>query len=128
VVALEPVAGERAVEVARAVEEVAAEVIARMRSAEEATLRHLDAMELEATRRYELVTAQAELDAELIRLQSRREAHAIVTAARLRAGEIDDDEDPDDTGHRLSVLSGAVSRVADATDSSLNRFRGEGPR
>lgn len=109
------------VDVARRVEEVAAEVIARMHAAEHATLRHLEAMELEATRRYELITAQAELDAELIRLQSRREAHAIVSAARLRAGEIDDiHDDPDDEGYRLSVLSDAVSRVGDTTESALH--------
>jgi hypothetical protein len=127
VTVLPPVGRERVVDVARAVEEVAAEVIGRMRDAEQATLRHLEAMELEATRRYELVTAQAELDAELIRLQSRREAHAIVTAARTRAGELDDlDDDPDDEGHRLSAFSDAVSRIADATDASLNRGRGNG--
>ena len=81
-------------------------------------------MELEATRRYELVTAQAELDAELIRLQSRREAHAIISAARMRAGELDDlDDDPDDHGHHLAVLSDAISRVADTTESSLTRSR-----
>lgn len=118
---------QRAVDVARAVEEIAAEVIGRMRSAEQATLRHLEAMELEATRRYELVTAQAELDAELIRLQSRREAHAIVTAARLRSGDLDDEHaDPEDEGHRLAVFSDAISRVADATDVALSRGRGNG--
>ncbi len=95
-----------------------------MRAAEQATLGHLEAMELEATRRYELVTAQAELDAELIRLQSRREAHAIVTAARMRTGEFDDETDPDDEGHRLAVFTDAVSRVADATDSALDHGRG----
>jgi hypothetical protein len=66
------------------------------------------------------VTAQAELDAELIRLQSRREAHAIVSAARMRAGEVDDlHDDPGDTGHRLAVFGDAVSRVADSTESLL---------
>ena len=105
---------------ARAVEEVADNVIARMQAAEQATLRHLDAMQTEATRRYELVTAQAELDAELIRLQSRREAHAIITAARMRAGEVDDlSDDPDESGHRLAVFGDAVSRVADSTESLL---------
>lgn len=98
-------------------------MISRIQAAEQATLRHLEAMELEATRRYELVTAQAELDAELIRLQSRREAHAIVTAARMRSGELDDVDDPGDVGHRLAVLSDAISRVADTAESSLDRSR-----
>ncbi|HEY0949957.1 hypothetical protein [Nocardioides sp.] len=111
------------VDVARAVEELAAGVMGRIHAAERAALRHLEAMELEAARRYELVTAQAELDAELIRLQSRREAHAIVTAARMRAGELDDYEDPGDIGHRLAVLSDAISRVADTTDATLARSR-----
>jgi hypothetical protein len=112
------------VDVARAVEEIAEGVIRRIQAAEQATMRHLEAMELEATRRYELVTAQAELDAELIRLQSRREAHAIITAARMRSGELDDvHDDPGDEGHRLAVLSDAISRVADTTESSLTRPR-----
>ena len=60
---LERTADGRIVDVGRSVDEIAADVITRMREAEQATLRHLEAMELEATRRYELVTAQAELDA-----------------------------------------------------------------
>ena len=120
--AREPVAPP--IDLARTVDEIAHGVISRMQAAEHATMRHLEAMELEATRRYELVTAQAELDAELIRLQSRREAHAIITAARMRAGEVDDlDDDPGDHGHRLAVLSDAISRVADTTESSLTRSR-----
>jgi hypothetical protein len=111
-------------DVAREVEDLAAGVMARMQAAEQATLRHLEAMELEASRRYELITAQAELDAELIRLQSRREAHAIVSAARMRAGEIDDlHDDPGDQGHRLSVFTDAISRVADITESTLSGTR-----
>ena len=58
-----------------------------MRAADEAHQRHLEALELEAARRCELLTAQAELDAELIRLHARREAHAIISAARARSGE-----------------------------------------
>ena len=72
---------------ALSVDAVAASVIARMREAGEANRRHLEALEAEAARRCELLTAQAELDAELIRLHARREAYAIITAARMRSGE-----------------------------------------
>jgi hypothetical protein len=116
---VQPVAG-RPDDVDRSVDEIAAEVINKLRAAEAATMRHLEALEVEATRRYELVTSQAELDAELIRLQSRREAHAILTAARMRAGDVVDD-DPQDQGHHLGVLSDSVSRVADTTDAVLTR-------
>lgn len=77
-------------QLSRSVAEVAASVIARMREAGEANRRHLEALEAEAARRCELLTAQAELDAELIRLHARREAHAIVAAARLRSSESGD--------------------------------------
>ena len=56
-------------------EEVARTAVARMREAELAMTRHLEAMQQEASRRYELTIAQAELDAQLIRLHARRDAH-----------------------------------------------------
>ncbi len=68
------------------VAEVARVAGQRIDAAREATLAHLAAVEEEVARRCELVTARAELDAELIRLQARREAHAIVVAARARTG------------------------------------------
>jgi hypothetical protein len=72
--------------VEQTVEEVADAVISAMRRVGEAHERHLAAAALETARRHELLTAQAELDAELIRLHARREAHAILAAARTRAG------------------------------------------
>ncbi len=77
-----------AVEPDQEVAEAAASVVAAMRSVGESHERHLEAIELDAARRCELLTAQAELDAELIRLHARREAHAIVSAARTRTDEV----------------------------------------
>lgn len=38
-----------------------------------------------------------------------------VSAARLRAGDLDEEHaDPEDQGHHLAVFSDSVSRVADA--------------
>jgi hypothetical protein len=73
-------------DVGQSVEEIAASIIASMRTIEETHHRHLEALEAEATRRYELLLAQAELDAELIRLNGRREAHRIIASARARTG------------------------------------------
>jgi hypothetical protein len=56
-------------------EVVARTAVARMREAEQAMTRHLEAMQHEASRRYELTVAQAELDAQLIRLHARRDAN-----------------------------------------------------
>ncbi|MGZ6746228.1 MAG: hypothetical protein ACXVD0_10020, partial [Nocardioides sp.] len=100
---------------ARPVDLVAADVVAQMQQAQTATLRHLEAIEAETTRRCELLVAQAELDAELIRLHARREAHAIITAARLRAGE----RELGDEGRRLAEAGDALNRVSDATESAL---------
>ncbi len=66
------------------VREVADAVVAAMRSLHQAHERHVEALELEAARRCELLTARAELDAELIRLNARREAHTILAASQLR--------------------------------------------
>ncbi len=74
-------------DVDQSVEQVAASIIASMRAIEENHQRHLEALEAEATRRYELLLAQAELDAELIRLHGRREAHRIIATARARTGD-----------------------------------------
>lgn len=95
------------------IEEIARLVVERMHDAELAMMRHLEALEVEAARRAELATAQAELDAELIRLNARREAHAIVTAARARA-EQSSVADPGD--HALDEVTESLTRFADVMD------------
>ncbi len=104
------------------VAEVAAAVIAAMQASAEAHRRHLESIEQEAARRWEMLTAEAELDAELIRLNARREAHAIVAAARQHVG-IDDDEaqelampDLSTDEDPLSHISAMLSRFADLAE------------
>jgi hypothetical protein len=99
------------------VERVAQAVIARMNDVEAAHQRHLAALEDEAARRIELVTAQAELDAELIRLQARREAHGIVATAEARTGR----EPALHDGMRLDLISESVTRFAETTAISSLR-------
>lgn len=99
----------------RSVADVAASVIAAMRSVGSSHDRHLEAIELEAARRCELLTAQAELDAELIRLNARREAHAIVSAARARVG---DHRSPEETG-QLNAIGETFSRFAEAIETTI---------
>ena len=99
----------------QSVADVAASVIAAMRAIGEANERHLEAVELEAARRCELLTAQAELDAELIRLHARREAHAIISAARMRAGE---DLTPVETD-QLSEIGETFSRFAESIETTI---------
>ncbi|GEP38698.1 hypothetical protein NPS01_23610 [Nocardioides psychrotolerans] len=97
------------------VEEIAATVIDRMQRAGDAHVRLLEAVELETARRCELVTAQAELDAELIRLHARREAHAIITAARMRTG---GDAGSAAEGQLLGEISASFSRFAESIETS----------
>ncbi|MEN8704938.1 MAG: hypothetical protein ABF306_02265 [Nocardioides marinisabuli] len=89
------------------VAEVARVAAERIRVTRDATLTHLAAVEEEVARRCELITAQAELDAELIRLQARREAHAIVAAARART----DGTPVGDEGARLAAIADVVARL-----------------
>ncbi len=98
------------------VDRVAASVIARMREAGEASQRHLESIESEAARRCELLTAQAELDAELIRLHARREAHAIITAARMRAGA---GSGADEDSVRLNEIGETFSRFAESIETTI---------
>lgn len=98
------------------VDDVAASVIARMREAGEASRRHLESIEGEAARRCELLTAQAELDAELIRLHARREAHAIITAARMRAGT---GTGPGNDSERLNQIGESFSRFAESIETAV---------
>lgn len=98
------------------VDEVAVSVVARMREAGEASRRHLESIEAEAARRCELLTAQAELDAELIRLHARREAHAIITAARTRVG---GGTATDSGGARLNEIGETFSRFAESIETTV---------
>lgn len=100
----------------RAVADVADEVIALMRSTQDAHQRHLESVELEAARRCELLTAQAELDAELIRLHARREAHAIVSAARTRAGTATSLPPESD---QMSEIGETFSRFAETIETTV---------
>lgn len=104
---------------ALSVDAVAAAVIARMREAGEANRRHLEALEAEAARRCELLTAQAELDAELIRLHARREAHAIITAARMRSGE---DAGAPEQSRQLDEVVDSFARFTEAFEGRLDAW------
>jgi hypothetical protein len=95
------------------VEEIARLVVERMHDAELAMMRHLEAVQVEGARRAELATAQAELDAELIRLNARREAHSLITAARRRAGQ-PVAADPAET--ELDEIAESLTRFADVVD------------
>lgn len=111
-VAPTPVA-EKADERSPTIEEIARLVSERMHDAELAMMRHLEAVQVEGARRAELATAQAELDAELIRLNARREAHALITAARRRAGQ-PVAVDPAET--ELDEIAESLTRFADVVD------------
>lgn len=110
-----PVASEAATP-DQAVAEVAESVIALMRSTQDAHQRHLESVELEAARRCELLTAQAELDAELIRLHARREAHAIVSAARMRVG-AEPTRPPE--SDQISEIGETFSRFAETIETTV---------
>lgn len=99
----------------RSVADVAAGVIAAMRSVEEAHERHLEAIELEAARRCELLTAQAELDAELIRINARREAHAVISAAQLQVGAHLSPVESD----QLIAIGETFSRFAESIEATI---------
>ncbi len=107
---------DRSLDVDQSVEEVAASIIASMRAIEHNHHRHLEAIEAEATRRYELLLAQAELDAELIRLHGRREAHRIIATARARTGEGHRDVAADST--RLQEIGETFTRFAETIESA----------
>ena len=92
-----------------------------MREAGEANRRHLEALEAEAARRYELLTAQAELDAELIRLHARREAYAIITAARMRSGEL---TEPSAESRRLDEVGETLAGFAEAFERQVDEQGG----
>ena len=92
------------------VEQVAESAIARMQAAEAAHHRYLEAVEQEAARRLELLIAQAELDAELIRLHARREAHAILSAASGRQPLPGEDADR----HRMDGVADTFARFAES--------------
>ncbi|WP_170285905.1 hypothetical protein [Nocardioides rubriscoriae] len=102
--------------VSRSVAEVAASVIAAMRRVNEAHERHVVALELETARRCELLTSQADLDAELIRLHARREAHALVFAARARTGQAG--PDLQQQGDELHEIGETLSRFAEAVETA----------
>ena len=110
------------------VEAVAASLITKLHTAEAAAREHLAAMEQEAARRCELLTAQAELDAELIRLYARRESHAILAAARATiapasqsASESAERNAEAEAG--LEAVGEAVLRGVEALDQHLQRLR-----
>ncbi|MDO9456314.1 hypothetical protein [Nocardioides sp.] len=102
--------------VGRTVAEVAESLIAAMRRVNEAHERHVVALELETARRCELLTSQADLDAELIRLHARRDAHAIVFAARSRTGEVDIDLHESE---QLEEIGETFSRFAETIETTV---------
>lgn len=98
------------------VEEIVEGVLGRIREAQHATAAHLEATEIEAALRCEMLTAQAELDAELIRLHARREAHAIIAAARQRAG-LPQPVYAEHQRRRLDQLGEAAMRLAEELET-----------
>jgi hypothetical protein len=107
----------------QSVKRVADDVIAAMRRVQDAYEAHVAALETEAARRYELLTAQAELDAELIRLNARREAHTIVAAARVRSDQTDFDLIETE---QLGEIGETFSRFAEEIEAQAAQGR-EGP-
>lgn len=113
-------------------EDVARRVVKRMLDAEQAMLRHLEALEAEAARRTDLLLAQAELDAELIRLNARREAHRIQLAALESAhSEAPRSEAPRSEASALvetgahAAPSATDQRTLEELTDSLSRFADE---
>jgi hypothetical protein len=93
------------------IDEVTRRAMDRVRQAEQALLSHLHAVESAASLRSELVIAQAELDAELIRLSARRTAHALLTKASGEA-----DEQAARERRSLDELSRTLNRFAAVLD------------
>lgn len=108
------VPAEDAAVVAEDVHDVVAGVIGRIREVRSATIAHLEAIEVESALRCEMLTAQAELDAELIRLHARREAHAIIAASRHRAG-LPARNSSDE--QRLAELHAAATRLSEELEA-----------
>ncbi|MBF4162445.1 hypothetical protein [Nocardioides acrostichi] len=107
-------------------DEVARGLVALMHRVYDATERHLESLETEAARRTEMLTAQAELDAELIRLHARREAHTLLTAARVRTGR---SRTGADTGaRRLDDLATVLASFADDVETMRAERLPEPPR
>lgn len=102
--------------VAEDVDDIVEGVLARIREAQHATAAHLEATEIEAALRCEMLTAQAELDAELIRLHARREAHAIIAAARQRSG-VPQPVQAEHERRRLDRLGEAAMRLAEELEA-----------
>jgi hypothetical protein len=93
------------------IDQVTRRALQRVRRAEQALLDHLHAVESAATIRSELVIAQAELDAELIRLRARRTAHSLLTEASGEA-----DEQSSRERRSLDELSRTLNRFAAVLD------------
>ena len=88
-------------------------MVKRLLDTEQAMLRHLEAIEAEAERRTDLLLAQAELDAELIRLNARREAHRIaMTGTGAPTGPA-----PEADRRTLDELTDSLARFADEVDA-----------
>ena len=79
-------------------------------------------VEAEAARRCELLTAQAELDAELIRLYARRESHGIIAAARASVDPSAPATPVADAEAGLEAVGEAVLRGVEALDAHLQRL------
>ncbi|WP_137294345.1 hypothetical protein [Nocardioides dongxiaopingii] len=88
---------------------VATAVVDAVRALQTAHERHVEAAEVATARRLEVITAQAELDAHLIRLHARQEAHDIVAAA-ARDGDAAP-LDPDEPA-RLQAMSEHLTALA----------------
>lgn len=114
---VDPSLSDELAHLALSVEDIAATVVELMERAGDAHVRHLQAIETETARRCELVTAQAELDAELIRLHARREAHTILTAARARTGDGTDDHE----GPELRRIGDSLSAFAESIETDVAR-------
>jgi hypothetical protein len=96
------------------IDEVTRRAMDRVHQAEQALLNHLHAIESAAAHRSELVIAQAELDAELIRLHARRTAHTLLTDASGHA-----DEQTSRERRSFDELSRSLSRFAAVLDGVI---------
>ncbi|WP_134767009.1 hypothetical protein [Nocardioides sp. 1609] len=96
---------------------VATAVVDAMRALQAAHEQHVEAAELATARRLEVITAQAELDAHLIRLHARQEAHAIVAAARDGEPPALDPEEP----ARLQEMAERLTSFARSVEPLVGR-------
>lgn len=99
------------------IDQMAQSLVGRLRAIESAAREHGAAVEAATSRRADLALAQAELDAELIRLYARRDSHALLADARRQVGEPADEEQT--RAADLDRLGRTVLRGVEALEEHL---------